>query len=155
MTRAAPSVELVRRRRRGAQGGDARAVRRAIATTLQLEGAAAREVSVLLTDDREMRELNRTYRRVDAPTDVLAFAFDEADEAVPSSSLGDIAISVERALRQAGSRGVSLDGELELLAVHGSLHLLGYDHEQPEDARLMRNRTRAVRRALARERGER
>lgn len=142
-------VELVRRRRRGARGGDARAVRRAVTTTLQHEGVDGREVSVLLTDDREIQALNLAYRGFDKPTDVLAFALDESEGPQLDPSLGDVVISVERAQTQAGSRGVSLDSELELLAVHGTLHLLGYDHAEPEEARVMRNRTRAVRRRLA------
>lgn len=143
-------VELVRRRRAGARGGDARAVRRAIEVTLELEGALGREVSVLLTDDREIAELNRDFRGLDEPTDVLAFALDEAETPALDRSLGDVIISVERAAAQAVARKVSLDAELELLAVHGTLHLLGYDHGEPGEARAMRNRTRSIRRALAR-----
>lgn len=184
-------VELVRRRRKGARGGDVKAVRRAVATTLRAEGVDGREVSVLLTDDREIQSLNLAYRGFDKPTDVLAFALDESlavDEgSVPvllfeglegldvpglsppagegsefvaqggesggASSLGDVVISVERARAQAASRRVTLDAELELLAVHGTLHLLGYDHAEADEARVMRNRTRAVRRRLAKGEG--
>ena len=64
--------------------------------------------------------------------------------------LGDVIISVERAKAQAKSRRVTLASELELLAVHGTLHLLGYDHERPAEARVMRARTRAVRRRISR-----
>lgn len=179
-------VELVRRRRKGARGGDAKAVRRAVATTLRVEGVDGREVSVLLTDDREIQSLNLAYRGFDKPTDVLAFALDEIGTAAAEdgegpilvfegleeldaaglsfppgespelvaeeregASLGDVVISVERARAQAASRRVTLDSELELLAVHGTLHLLGYDHAEADEARIMRNRTRAVRRRLA------
>lgn len=145
-------VEIVRRRRKGARGGDLRAVRRAVELTLELEETVGRSVALLLTDDREIHELNLEFRGKDKPTDVLAFALDEAEGPVFSPHLGDVAISVERAAEQAESRRVSLDSELELLAVHGTLHLLGYDHAEPEEARVMRNRTRAIRRALAKRR---
>lgn len=141
-------IELVRRRREGARGGNARGVRRAVALTLEHEEVEGREVSVLLTDDREIHQLNLDFRGQDKPTDVLAFAFDEAVGPVFSPSLGDVVISVERAEAQAKSRKVNLDAELELLAVHGTLHLLGYDHVEADEARVMRNRTRAVRRRI-------
>lgn len=118
-------------------------------TTLTLEGADAREVSILLTDDHEIQDLNRAYRGFDKPTDVLAFALDEAEDGAVDPSLGDVVVSVERAQQQAVSRRVDLDAELELLVVHGTLHLLGYDHDDPDEARVMRNRTRAIRRYLA------
>ena len=139
---------MTRRRRVGATGGDGRAVKRAVEVTLKVEGAEDREVSILLTDDREIHALNRDFRGVDKPTDVLAFALDEAEDGAIDPSLGDVVISVECARRQASSRRTSLDTELELLVVHGTLHLLGYDHDAPEAARRMRNRTRAVRRRL-------
>ena len=150
------TVLFSRRRRSGARGGDGRQVRRVIQHVLDQEGAGTREVSVLLTDDAEIHDLNRQWRGKDRPTDVLAFAFDEAmGPGVPDDPmfaavgpLGDVVISVQRAAVQARSRKVTLDHELELLAVHGTLHLLGYDHEEPEEARVMRNRTRALRRQL-------
>lgn len=110
---------------------------------------------MLLTDDREIQELNRGYRQQDKPTDVLAFALDEAEGGDLDPSLGDVVISVERAQAQAASRKVTLDAELELLAVHGTLHLLGYDHEFPDEAKLMRARTRVIRRGLAPQRPDR
>lgn len=143
------SVELTRRRRAGARGGDARALKRAIEATLEAESRTDRDVSVLLTDDREIHELNRSFRGVDKPTDVLAFALDEGAHGSLDASLGDVIISVERARAQATSRRVSLDHELELLAVHGTLHLCGYDHAEADEARIMRQRTRAIRRRLA------
>jgi probable rRNA maturation factor len=136
-----------RRRRKGAQGGSLPRVLRAIEATLEAESATDREVSLLLTDDREIHELNRTYRDTDKPTDVLAFALDESGQ--KDVSLGDVVISVERAREQADSRRTDLDSELELLAVHGTLHLLGYDHAEPNEAKRMRNRTKAIRRRLS------
>jgi probable rRNA maturation factor len=139
-------IEVVRRRREGAQGGRAKNVERAIRETLEREASEGRDVEVLLTDDAEIHALNRDYRHKDRPTDVLAFAFDEAEG--PKGPLGQLVISVERARSQARSRRVTLDRELELLAVHGTLHLLGYDHAEPDDAKKMRARTRVIRRAL-------
>lgn len=148
------AVLFTRRRRPGARGGVIPDLRRAILATLASEGAESREVSVLLTDDAEIHVLNRDYRGKDAPTDVLAFAFDEVEggRAAPPDAgplpLGDVIISVERAEEQARSRRVELGSELELLAVHGTLHLLGYDHAEADEARRMRAKTRAIRRAL-------
>jgi probable rRNA maturation factor len=141
------TVSITRRRRKGSLGGSSKLVGRAIEATLAAEDALGREVSVLLTDDAEIHTLNRDYRRQDKPTDVLAFAYDEAGGPV-GGPLGDVIISVERAKAQAQSRRVDLDRELELLAVHGTLHLLGYDHMRPKDAKEMRARTRAIRRKL-------
>jgi probable rRNA maturation factor len=126
-------------------------VRRAVEVTLMDDGASEREVSVLLTDDREIRALNRVYRDSDKPTDVLAFAQDEGQPwpTEGTGPLGDVIVSVERAREQATRRRVTLDAELELLVVHGTLHLLGYDHDQPDAARRMRARTRRIRRRLA------
>lgn len=104
-------------------------------------------MALLLTDDREIRGLNAEFRGLDKPTDVLAFP-NEDPFPVAVDHVGDVIVSVERATVQARSRGVSLDAELELLVVHGTLHLLGYDHHEPEAARRMRARTRAIRRGL-------
>lgn len=90
----------------------------------------ASEFAICLVSDRKMREFNRRYRHRDTPTDVLSFATDDPGEVPGDRYLGDIAISVETAVRQAQQRGHSLDRELEILALHGYLHLLGYDHER-------------------------
>jgi len=87
--------------------------------SLELSG---REVSILLTADEGIRDLNRRFRNIDRPTDVLSFEME--DERL----LGDIAISVETASRQARDFKVSLEEELGRLVVHGVLHLRGYDH---------------------------
>jgi probable rRNA maturation factor len=93
------------------------------------------EVNLILTTDQRIQELNRDYRDQDKPTDVLSFSQIEGGSAFVAAprgalALGDIIISVETAARQA--KGSLLD-ELRLLAVHGSLHLLGYDHETDDD----------------------
>jgi probable rRNA maturation factor len=136
-------VFVQRRRRSGAKGGSIARARRSIEVTLAFEGQGMREVSLLLTDDREIHALNKTFRDVDKPTDVLAFPLEQDD-----GELGDVIISVERARHQAKSRRTHLDQELELLVVHGTLHLLGYDHGTPSEARKMRAKTRAIRRRL-------
>lgn len=95
----------------------------------------ASEVSLLLTDDKEIQRLNQKYRDIDAPTDVLAFSQIEKLNNLPALNskeeflLGDIVISVETAYRQAAEQGHSLLYELTLLSIHGFLHLLGFDHD--------------------------
>jgi probable rRNA maturation factor len=105
----------------------------------QLPSAASYELSLRLTDDAEIQELNLQYRQQDKPTDVLAFAALEAD--VPHAEelrsllplyLGDIVISVDTASKQAQQQAHSLTTELAWLAAHGLLHLLGWDHPDEE-----------------------
>ena len=108
-------------------------VRRAVHVVGCRHDAEAAEVSVTLTDDAHIHELNRTYRGIDRATDVLSFALTESEEpeilGAPSGEvLGDIIISVERAREQAMAYGHSYLRELSFLTVHGMLHLLGYDH---------------------------
>lgn len=92
------------------------------------------EVSLTLTDDEGIHELNREYRGVDRPTDVLSFPQFEADEEIEyGATLGDIVISLPRMAEQAASFGHSQKREFCFLFVHGLLHLLGYDHEISED----------------------
>jgi probable rRNA maturation factor len=142
---------------RFADAVDAALIERAVATALQAEGVAESiEVSVLVTDDATLHQLNRDYRGVDAPTDVLSFGDDEEDDEVPAHAafvrppdapryLGDLAISYERVVGQAAEYGHSRARELAYLTVHGVLHLLGYDHERgADDAAAMRAREEAV-----------
>jgi probable rRNA maturation factor len=93
-------------------------------------------LAVRLTTDAELHALNRDFRGVDAPTDVLAFPGGESDHA------GDVAISVERAIAQAP--GGAAAQELRLLAVHGLLHCLGHDHAEPGEAATMTELTRRL-----------
>ena len=101
------------------------------------------EISVLLVDNETIRTLNRDYRDKDAATDVLSFPMEEElpDETAPQiiggpteRMLGDLVISVERAVEQAAEYGHAVERELAFLTVHGLLHLLGYDHERGPDA---------------------
>ena len=104
------------------------------------------DLGVLIIDDARMQQLNTQYRGIDRPTDVLAFAMREGPFAeLNPEVLGDVVLSAETALRQARARRHSLAEELARLLIHGTLHLLGYDHEvSPADARLMRAKERAL-----------
>ena len=124
-----------------------RAVRRRALTAFLAQAAAAvrlrGEISVLLTTDKRIRRLNREFRKKDTATDVLSFPAPEP-VGVGTPSAGDLAISVETAARQAGEAGHALDAELEVLLLHGILHLAGYDHE--EDQGRMARKEAALRR---------
>jgi len=91
------------------------------------------DLSIVLTDDEQLHELNREYLGIDAPTDVLSFPASETDPETARRYLGDILISVPRAAIQAQTAGHALEAEVQLLAVHGTLHLLGYDHAETEE----------------------
>jgi rRNA maturation RNase YbeY len=104
-----------------------------MATLLDAHLVAPSEVSVAIVTGQEMRRLNATYRGLDEPTDVLAFGRDP-DGPAPEWMLGDIAISADDALRQAAARGATLEDEACRLAIHGGLHLLGFD-DSTEDRR--------------------
>ena len=99
------------------------------------------EVSILLTDDEGITILNRDYRGIDSPTDVLSFSQIEGeDEFAPDEEenvLGDVVISVETAERQADEAGKAVEDEIDMLLVHGLLHLLGYDHAEAADEEKM------------------
>lgn len=118
---------------------DASLLERAVRQTLQHTGAAPEaEISLVVTDDEQLQALNRQFLDVDAPTDVLSFpAGEETDPDTKSPYLGDILISYPRALAQAAAGGHLVREELQLLTVHGTLHLLGYDHaEEAEKAEM-------------------
>jgi probable rRNA maturation factor len=109
------------------------------------------DLGVLIIDDARMHRLNVRYRGIDSPTDVLAFAMREWPFAeLHPQVLGDVVLSAETALRQARARRHSLAAELTRLLIHGTLHVLGYDHEvSPADARLMRTKERELWRLVA------
>ncbi len=89
------------------------------------------QVELLLTDNAEIHELNRVYRGKDRPTDVLSFGLEDEE------NLGQLVISLERTAEQAKEVGHSFEEELQFLFTHGLFHLLGYDHENPEDEKVM------------------
>ena len=129
-----------------------RLVRLAVEATLAYEAVARElEVSVTFTDDEGIRKLNRNYRKIDKPTDVLSFPlfdFEGEGDAMTDElddMLGDIVISLERAAAQAEEFGHSFEREVAFLTVHSMLHLLGYDHETSEEDELdMRRRQTAI-----------
>ena len=106
-----------------------------------------KEVSILLTRDKDIRRLNKQFRSIDQSTDVLSFP-QNSDEAPPipgEKFLGDIAVSLDTAKIQANEHGLVLKEEIVLLLIHGILHLLGYDHEVSEqEGKKMRSKTREL-----------
>jgi probable rRNA maturation factor len=120
-------------------GVDAAQVRRTARVALKLENASTEaSLCVVITGDDEIRSLNRQFRGVDAPTDVLAFGQEATASPFVSAPdeppyLGDVIVSWSRAQEQAAEQGHSTKRELKLLIVHGVLHLLGYDHATPEE----------------------
>ena len=125
--------------------------------TLAMEQAPAGSVSIVITDDETVRALNRAYRGLDEPTDVLSFGLGglakpledgpAADFVLPAGAplaIGEVVIAYPYASRQARAMGRSVRDEVALLVVHGVLHLLGHDHLVPEEEAIMQARERAV-----------
>jgi probable rRNA maturation factor len=111
---------------------------------LAAEAQPPAELSVLVTDDETVRRLNREYAGDDASTDVLAFSLREGEAFVSPDEvqrLGEVIISYPTARRQAEEAGLPVEEEVAHLLVHGILHLLGYDHAEPEEERVMRTRS--------------
>ncbi len=130
-------------------------IRRSVIAALDYEGYSNDcEVSVTLTDNEGIHALNKQYRNIDAPTDVLSFPLVEYEntEEPPvdeATMLGDIVISLERAEEQAEEFGHSFEREVAFLTVHSMLHLLGYDHVNSEtEDEEMRSRQRDIMKAL-------
>jgi probable rRNA maturation factor len=131
-------VLLDRQRRRRVDRARLRRVLESAARAMRVTG----EVSLVLTGDRPLRALNARYRGKDNPTDVLSFPGEGGE-----SGLGDIVISVDTAARNARAGGRTLPRELDVLALHGFLHVLGYDHET-DDGTMDRLEARLRRRLL-------
>ncbi|MFO0627427.1 MAG: rRNA maturation RNase YbeY [Polyangiales bacterium] len=108
------------------------------ASMLRAMGVRRAELSVMLCDDETIHTLNRSYRKKNKPTDVLAFALREGELGhLAGDSLGDVVISLDTARRQAEARGIHPREEVRMLLAHGILHLLGWDHQtDDEDARM-------------------
>lgn len=111
---------------------------------LRAAGCEDAELSIVLVGDERMRELNRAWRGKDRATDVLSFAQLEGDGSDLVALLGDVVISVDTLRRQAKEGGWTDGEELARLLVHGVFHLLGHDHEGPEEAATMRDAERAA-----------
>lgn len=112
-------------------------VRVTCAKTVELHGRGEPEIAAVIADSRRLHELNRRFRDVDRPTDVLAFPSGEGSD-------GDIAIALDIATRHAGEAGWSREREVAYLAAHATLHLLGHDHDDDAAYRRMRLAEEAV-----------
>lgn len=117
------------------------------------------EVSIMIVDNSYIQELNFIYRQQNRPTDVLSFAMNELSDDEPDydaseelNILGDIVLSLEQASLQSNEYGHSLERELGYLVAHGMLHLMGYDHETEEEARVMRSLEEKIMQAVKLER---
>ena len=116
-------------------------------TALEAEGVPSAELGILITDDATVHDLNRRYADEDKPTDVLSFSLREGEEFVSpddTERLGEVIISLDTAKRQAEEAGRALEAEVAHLLVHGILHLLGYDHAEPDEERAMQAREREL-----------
>ena len=107
-------------------------IERAVNATLENQSESLdSELTIILTDDSKIHDLNRDYLGIDAPTDVLSFPASETDPETGARYIGDIIISLPYAARSAEKAGHPLESEVQLLVVHGVLHLLGHDHAKP------------------------
>ncbi len=130
----------------------ARAVRTALGARAKRDG----EICVILVGDKEIRKINKRYLNHDTPTDVISFPYDRpAPKAKGSQPFGDIYIGKDAAKRQAKELGHSLLEELLTLAVHGTLHLIGYDDRKPTAKKRMFTRQDAIVRLTLRSHGKR
>lgn len=117
---------------------DVRLLEQAAEQTLALAGAdPSAGLSLVISDDAQLHELNRQFLGIDAPTDVLSFPDGDLDPETGAVYLGDILISLPRAAAQAAAGGHPLAEELQLLVVHGVLHLLGHDHAEEDQKAAM------------------
>jgi len=122
-------------------------IEEAVEAVLKLEGKSlGYEISISFVDNEEIRELNRIYRNVDKETDVLSFPMGE--DFIQVNMLGDIVISLEKALEQSVEYGHSLKREIIYLIVHSMFHLLGYDHMTEDEKEIMRRKEKEVMKKL-------
>jgi probable rRNA maturation factor len=112
---------------------DALLERAALATLSHQKESPEADLTIVLADNAHLHELNRAYLGVDAPTDVLSFPASETDPDTGSRYIGDIVISVPYAAKGAAKAGHPVESELQLLVVHGVLHLLGHDHAESKE----------------------
>jgi probable rRNA maturation factor len=113
-------------------------LQQAAATALQVAGADPQaDMTVVLSDDDQLQRLNHQFLEIDAPTDVLSFPGGDTDPDSETLYLGDVIISYERAAAQAAAGGHAVEAELQLLTVHGVLHLLGHDHAEAAEKTAM------------------
>lgn len=101
-------------------------------------------LSLTITTNDGIQEINNIYRGKDMPTDVISFAYNETENVGPLNILGDIIISIDRVKEQAEDYGHSVEREFYYVLCHGMLHLLGYDHIDEEDKKIMRKREEEI-----------
>lgn len=101
-------------------------------------------LSLLVANDAIIKEINKEYRNKDSATDVISFAYNETENVGPMNVMGDIIISIERVREQAKEYGHSEEREFYYVLCHGILHLLGYDHIEKEDKKIMREREEKI-----------
>ncbi len=135
-------------------------IEKVVTKTIEHEGIKNKfEISIILVDNTQIQSINKEYRKIDSPTDVLSFPMIEYDKpgTIPHDEaclevdydtgdilLGDIAISLEKAYEQSKEYGHSFEREVAFLTLHGMLHLLGYDHIEENDRALMRQKEEEI-----------
>ena len=125
-----------------------------VKASFQYENIPEISVSVLICDDEKIHELNRQYRDIDRPTDVLSFPMYDDEGNLDPDELGDIVISLERAKLQAEEYGHSIERELAFLTAHSMLHLFGYDHIEEDEQKEMFAKQEEILKKLGLTRGE-
>ncbi len=125
-----------------------------VKASFQYENIPEISVSVLICDDEEIHELNRQYRDIDRPTDVLSFPMYDDEGNLDPDELGDIVISLQRAKLQAEEYGHSIERELAFLTAHSMLHLFGYDHIEEDEQKEMFAKQEEILKKLGLTRGE-
>ncbi|MEI6290432.1 MAG: rRNA maturation RNase YbeY [Chloroflexota bacterium] len=110
-------------------------IEKTVIIAIEQQGAvlANLDLTIVLTDDQQLKDLNNEWMGIDAPTDVLSFPSDEIDPDTGNRYLGDIVISIQRAKLQADTAGHPVESEVQLLTAHGILHLFGHDHAEAEE----------------------
>ena len=121
-------------------------VRRAVAAAASMQSTTPTELAIVLTDDSAIRQLNRLWRGIDSATNVLSFSTKQTADAPPH--IGDVVLAYETIAREARAEGKPFPHHLAHLAVHGFLHLIGYDHEEDTDAKAMEQAERDILRRL-------
>tara|TARA_B100001769_G_scaffold267177_1_gene254239 strand:+ start:1194 stop:1646 length:453 start_codon:yes stop_codon:yes gene_type:complete len=114
--------------------------------TLQAEGVQAGELNLIFVDSQNIQQLNKTYLGKNEPTDVLAFPIDSFDVSITDTPLllGDVVICPEKAMENAKAQNKTLEEEIALLVLHGVLHILGYDHAEPNEKAVMKKREKQL-----------
>ena len=120
-------------------------VEKLVEFALQHEAINDVEFNIIIIDNKRIREINKTYRNIDKETDVISFALEDYEDIkLPHRLLGDIYISIDKAIGQAEEYQHSLLRELGFLSIHGLLHLLGYDHIKKDEEKIMFDKQREI-----------